>query len=183
MRLVKGLAVVGTSALLAALAAGPFVVPGAASAGPEAEALLVPLFEPGPFDAKGVGFKMDFDPETCKPGDKLAATLRAANGCEGEEERRIKIVMHVTPRSSPLARMPAAPKLAWTTELTVKLAGGETRSLPILPGTMVQEGEVVTFSVEADGRGGLLARHAMPAPEGDAPLKLVLPAAAAAEKP
>ncbi|MFI5403343.1 MAG: hypothetical protein ACHQ1G_10425 [Planctomycetota bacterium] len=163
MRLAKDLAVVGMSAFLAALAAGPFVVPGAASAGPEAEALLVPLFEPGPFDAKGVGFTMDFDPETCKPGDKLAATLRAANGCEGEEERQIKIVMHVTPHSSPMSRMMPMPKQVWTAELTVRLARGETKTIPILPEKAIQEGEVVTFSIHADGGGRMLARHAAPA--------------------
>ncbi len=94
MRLVKDLAVVGVSALLAALVAGPFVVPGTASAGPEDALGLGTLLEPGPFDATGVGLTMDLDPETCAPGEKLAATLRAVNRNEGEEERRIRIVMH-----------------------------------------------------------------------------------------
>ena len=173
MRLVKDLVVVGTSALLAALVAGPFVVPGAAFAGPEE--LLGSLLEPGPFDAKGVGLTMDFDAATCAPGEKLAATLRAASRCEGEEERRIKIVMHVTPRSSPMARMPAMPKQVWTTDLTIPLAAGETKNIPILPGVAIQEGEVATFSIEVDGRGALLARHAAPTPSGDAPLTLILP--------
>lgn len=182
MRLAKDLAVVGMSAFLTALAAGPFVVPGAASAGSE-EALLVPLFEPGPFDAKGVGFTMDFDPETCKPGDKLAATLRAASGCEGEEERQIKIVMHVTPRSSPMSRMIAMPKQVWTTELTVRLARGEAKSIPILPEKAIQEGEVVTFSIHAEGGCRMLARHAAPAPQGDSPFILITPPQPAPEKP
>lgn len=159
MELAKDLAVVGVSALLTALAAGPLVVPGAASAGSEEAPLLGALLEPKPFDANGVGLSIDLDPETCRPGEKLAATLSAVNRKDGEEERRIKILMHVTQRASPMARMPAAPKQAWATELTIHLAAGETKSVAIRPEIPVQEGERITFSIEADGGGALLARY------------------------
>jgi hypothetical protein len=178
MRLVKDLAVVGTSALLTALVAGPFVVPAPASAGPEEEARLIRAFlDPRPFDASGVGLTMEFDPETCRPGEKLAATLSAVNRNDATAERKLRIVMHVTPRTSPMARMIRVPKQAWTTEVTLRLAAGETKTVAIRPEIAVQEGETVTFSAEADGRGGLIARYPAAAAQGGAPTIHLLPLA------
>ena len=164
MKLAKDLVVIGASAVLTALVAGPFVVPGPASAGPEESALLRVFLEPGPVDASGVGLTMDFVPDTCRPGEKLAATLHAVNRKDGAEERRVKVLMHVTPRTFPMARMIPMPKLAWTRELTLSLAKGESRNIAIHPEIPIQEGEIVTFSIEADGRTAPIARYAAATP-------------------
>jgi hypothetical protein len=142
----------------------PFVVPVATAEG-EAP-LLAAFLEPKPLDASGVTLSVAVDPETAKPDAELAATLTAANLRDGEETRSFKVLMHVKPASNPMSRMLQMPKLAWSTELSVRLAKGETKTLPLRPAIAVQDGEVVTFWIQADGGSGPVVEHAVKGEEG-----------------
>jgi hypothetical protein len=172
MKLVRDLVVIGVSAAVVALAAVPFVVP-AATAEDEAP-LLAALVEPKPLDLSGVTVSVEVDPATARPGAELAATLHAANLLDGEGTRHFKVLMHVKPAPNPMSRMIPMPKLAWSTDVSVRLAKGETKTLALRPAIAVQKGEVVTFWIQADGCAGPVAEHAL---EAEDALKVLLPVA------
>lgn len=139
MKLARDLAVIGITAILAA----PFARLHPAHADGEESA---PTLRPAGVDLDGVA--VTIDGHAVKGGTAEAkATLTAVNRRDTSVERKVRVLLNVTPPVNQMSRMVLPLREKWSREITLKLAAGETRKVELRTGTSIGAHEIATFSI------------------------------------
>ena len=95
---------------------------------------------------------LDVQADSCKPGVKPVVVLEAFNSDETPRTISVTVTMTATQPNSRMSRMVMMPKVAWQQVCSMDLGPGETRSIELTSEAAVPAGQVVSFTVQADGK-------------------------------